>query len=794
VNLRAPLAAALAAVLLAATPRPAQPTVYSAPAALRLAGASPTDAVDAVLPDGRIVAPIGVSTFVGTNPFGVTITPDGRYAVVACVDQNPNDPSTPPAQGADLVAGYALAVVDTRTMRIASVYHTADAAFSGGVAAVRDPLDRLRTLVLATDGASNLVRVFDLGSDGSLQPEPLTIATTPHGFPSAIAASGSLAYVTNELAGSVSAIDIASRKTLGSANVGFAPHGVAVDRAHVFVGNEGLVQSAALASPAKAPTFANVTSDELRASSLSLLTIDASGAFASDADETVRLDPLPDGIDTVGGAHPNAVVARRDGAYAYVSLSNVDRVATVALDGQSRVVGGLDLRFFVDSPYGTQPGAEALSSDGKRLYVALAGLNAVAVLDARQPATLHRLGLLPTGDFPSALALSPNGRYLFVTSARGVDGWGTLQRVDLKALPLMKSTLSALRYNRTASVARANAVVPQAAPGTKSNVIDRVVTIDIGAGTFDAFLGDLGRGNGDPTLAGYGQSVTPNLHALANAYAFTDNFYASDLRDDVNRLYALGGVDMPYTQRTLASNIAREPLDAHGQDPNNYPRVGYLFNALARADISFRDYGGLVNLSGYTPGVPQPNRRGRSNEPPGGLGGVYAFDVPGLAALDQHIDEDYAGWNPAISNVTRANEFVRDMAALVDADQQPAYTYVWLPSAGGTGASDTDRALGQIVAYLSRTPHWSSTAIFIVSDGVAGSRDHVNPARSFALVVSPLAKARYVGHLHLSGASIVKTQEELLGLRSLGLSDLLATDMADFFGEVPYPNAYQAIP
>jgi len=291
----------------------------------------------------------------------------------------------------------------------------------------------------------------------------------------------------------------------------------------------------------------------------------------------------------------------------------------------------------------------------------------------------------------------------------------------------------------------------------------------------------------------FASSQTPNLHALASTYAIADNFYADDLRDDANLLCGLGGGESLYTQRTLATNGARAPLDAHGQDPNNYPRTGYLFNAVARANLSFRDYGGLVNLSGYSPSPPN-TRRGRPSSG-SGLGGLYSLDVSGLGALDGHVDLDYAGWNERISPSARAAEFVRDMGALVAADQQPAYTYVWLPSSGDANAvADADRALGQIVAFLSRTPHWSSTAVFIVADGAEGARDHVNAARTFALVVSPLAKGPYVGHAHLSPASVVKTEEELLGLRPLSLTDFLATDMADFFGDVPYPNTYQAIP
>ena len=82
----------------------------------------------------------------------------------------------------------------------------------------------------------------------------------------------------------------------------------------------------------------------------------------------------------------------------------------------------------------------------------------------------------------------------------------------------------------------------------------------------------------------------------------------------------------------------------------------------------------------------------------------------------------------------------------------------------------------------------------MVGEGVAGPRDHVNRARSYALVVSPLAHPGYVGHVHLSVASVFKTEEELLGLSPLSLADLLSSDMADFFGQAPYPTTYQALP
>ena len=45
--------------------------------------------------------------------------------------------------------------------------------------------------------------------------------------------------------------------------------------------------------------------------------------------------------------------------------------------------------------------------------------------------------------------------------------------------------------------------------------------------TYDQVLGDLGKGNGDASLAIYGEKVTPNQHKLARDFVTLDNFYAA---------------------------------------------------------------------------------------------------------------------------------------------------------------------------------------------------------------------------------------------------------------------------
>jgi DNA-binding beta-propeller fold protein YncE len=848
-------AAALAAVLLGAAP--AGPLAFSAPAGDRPAGSpDPAHPFNVILPNGRIVAPVGASVVVGMNALGVALSPDGRFAIVS--NDSERQEGAHPSMDQRIEGAYSLAVVDTKTMQVVDVFHAADQKFFVGIVAVRDPADATRTIVLASGGSTNVVHFFDLSSTGALTEEPGSVsmpapidgrfADQNHAFPATIAMSsdGRTAYVANNLANTVAAIDVARRQLLHAAPVGFFPYGAAVANKRVYVTNEGLMRYGVLPRPVTAPAFANVAADPQKASSLSSIATSIGGdVIANAAAATVRLDQQPDGNAVVGGAHPSAIVTSPDGRFAYICMGNVDRVDVVALTGVPHVVGGLSLQLYSGWPYGTQPDAIARSKDGTRLYVALAGVNAVAVLDSTNPVKLHRLGLIPTGWYPSALAVSADGHYLYVANAKGLgqmpgfEGeapyktsssgqilqssgdsntiWATLQRVDLWSVPLESVTLSALRYTRLAAAAKANPIVPPIRSLRASSVIKHVVFILEENKTFDSMLGDLQdangqqRGNGDPSLVSFGQSVTPNLHALARTFGLADNLYADADESDAGHQFATGGVATIYTEKTLLNKGGRAPLVNKNEDPEDYPRAGYIFNNLERASRSYRDYGDLVRLSGYDEGnaqdptIDDPNFRGVNdqNAVTSGLGGLYSLDVPALGALGDHIDLNYPGWNLHIRDVRRAKEFLRDIDPYVKADRLPAFTYIWLPADhGGYGpnipalpeeVADGDRALGSIVDYFSHTPQWQSTAIFITPDDAQSTRDHVSEHRTYAIVVSPYAKRGYVGHHHLSTVSLLKTEEELLGLPPLALNDLLASDLADFFNPTPDPTPFDAI-
>jgi DNA-binding beta-propeller fold protein YncE len=815
------------------------PVTYGAPAGDLPAGHLRGATYDAVLPSGRIVTPLGTSVLTGMNALGLALTPDGRFAIVSDDDEREGLVHSLIDSGA--TGGFNLAVVELASMRVVDRYRAPGEKFWVGIAALQDPAEPSRTLVLASGGPTNVVYALDLDANGHLTPDATHVITPPvpndpayadqgHSYPGTIVLSrdNRRAYVVNELAGTVSAIDTATRTLSGPAQpVGFFPFGAALAGDRLLVTDEGLMRYANLAQPATTPPFRTVASDPQHASALSFAGIAAGGDLSllpqdapPFANAALQLDAAPDGVRTVGGAHPTAVATTADGAYAYVAMTNVDRVATVSLRGAPRVTGGTELRLFDKGQYGTQPSALVLSRDGSRLYVALAGLNAVAVIDARDPAHLHRLGLIPTGWYPTALALADNDRTLYVVNTKGYGHdagftgdpaifadsnatWSTLQKVDLSAARLNSTTMTALANTRRVI----------AKPPAYPKGITHVVVILEENKTFDSMLGDLGAPYGDPALTSFGESITPNLHALARRYGLATNIFADAEESDAGHQFFAGGIATLYSERTLFAKGGRAPLVNKNEDPEDYPRLGYIFNALARHRMGFRDYGDLIRVSGYDEGQAKDpkaddpqfvdvNDRDAATQ---GLGGLYTLNVPAPAVLDGHIDPNFPGWNLRIRDERRAKEFIRDYNDMVARGRQPRYTYIWLPADhGGAGpnippipeeVADGDRALGLIVQYLSHLPSWKQTALFVTPDDAQASRDHVDEYRTYAVVAGPFVKRHYIGAHHLSTVSVLKTSEQLLGLQPLALGDLLATDMSDFFTPSGGDAApYDAIP
>jgi hypothetical protein len=196
------------------------------------------------------------------------------------------------------------------------------------------------------------------------------------------------------------------------------------------------------------------------------------------------------------------------------------------------------------------------------------------------------------------------------------------------------------------------------------------------------------------------------------------------------------------------------------------------------------------------------------NSPTEGLGQAYFLDLPILAILggkssngEPYLDKNYPGYNFNISDQRRALEFIRDFDQMLANDTVPQFLYIYLPN-DHTGqvvatnipaptapqqVEDGDVALGMVVQRIMNSPVYydpkdnTGAAIFITYDDAQATVDHIHPHRTPLIVISPFAKPGYLGKEHYVTASIVKTEELLLGLPPNNLDDLLATDLRDLF-------------
>ena len=249
------------------------------------------------------------------------------------------------------------------------------------------------------------------------------------------------------------------------------------------------------------------------------------------------------------GAHPNAIAVGR--GVVYVANGNDDSVAVVSMRGGGEVgqIPLSPLQGFDSQLRGVQPVALALSPDGGILYVAEAGLNAVAVVRLEKRGG-RVVGHIPTGWWPSALAVSGDGKTLYVSNARGrgagpnnptpPDNLGSpkssvLGSVSIIRVPgprqLAAHTERVLANNGFSRTAKDRDIAGlRAKIAAVRSQVKHVILINKENATHDLLLGDITRTaagepvNGEPSFS-LGQAASPHHHKLALQYAFSDNFY-----------------------------------------------------------------------------------------------------------------------------------------------------------------------------------------------------------------------------------------------------------------------------
>jgi DNA-binding beta-propeller fold protein YncE len=357
----------------------------------------------------------------------------------------------------------------------------------------------------------------------------------------------------------------------------------------------------------------------------------------------IRRIPLLDpGSPQKPGSHPTAMLLSPDEGRLYVALSNRDMVAELdTLTGT--VLRWLDTRLPGDEHSGTIPVALAQSSDGKKLFVADAGANAIAVFDLTSnyhkgvTNTQRALGFIPTEWYPTALAVVKNkqgdpssAEELVIAAGKGRGSQPNAAEVPVEESgrngyhhlfvaagihgSVARLKLSEIGKNLPAWSAqvidghRARQQAQQVAWANGRNPIKHVIYIIKENRTYDQVFGDIVGANGDPSLVMYGEAVTPNQHKLARQFGVLDNFYASAEVSPDGHLWSVSATTTDFMERWWQVDYRSwtehaynsEGLQAMGVPllqniPDlSEPATGYLWQNALRHGLSFRTYGEYV--------------------------------------------------------------------------------------------------------------------------------------------------------------------------------------------------------
>ena len=533
------------------------------------------------------------------------------------------------------------------------------------------------------------------------------------------------------------------------------------------------------------------------------------------------------------GRHPTAIVWSESRNRLFVAEGNSDSISVIDTRSDA-VVARFAVAPFMSKQIGLAPTALALSSDGSTLYVALGGANAVAVYDVAGEATLR--GLIPTAWYPSTLDVSPDGKYLAVGSLYGVgSGEGAVGglraryvfaiRGSVHVVPiptdaeLVAFTTAVAENNRLTlasagmtpsaprSVARAKAVPEQ--PGD-SSVIKHVVFIVKENRTYDQVLGDLDRGSGDSSLTMYGKSITPNTHALSQQFVTIDHFFASggNSADGHQWLTQANETDYPMWPLYYGRSYPSESEDAL-----TYSSGGFLWEGATSKGKTVQIFGEFAPSPKFSSDTVRRRMLAQYRERPNDhefhrslLMGRFNThsDIP---SLDGALVREYPGWTQEVPDVVKAGDILWHLAQWESKREMPNLTMIILPNDHTQGMSpgwctpaacvaDNDFALGKIVEGLSHSSFWKDMAILVVEDDAQNGVDHIDGHRTVALAISPYIKRGTVDSTFYSQPSMVKTVELMLGIPSMSIFDLVATDMRASFidtGGTPDLTPYTAI-
>ncbi|MFQ5446573.1 MAG: bifunctional YncE family protein/alkaline phosphatase family protein [Saprospiraceae bacterium] len=499
------------------------------------------------------------------------------------------------------------------------------------------------------------------------------------------------------------------------------------------------------------------------------------------------------------GDNPNDLCLSPSGSHLFVANANDNSVSVIDLQ-RRKVVETLNTALYPDAPNGSTPNSVALSGDGETLYVANADNNCLGVFDVSNPGFSKSKGFIPTGWYPTSVRVA--NRKIYVANGKGFSSFANpdgpnpsrkteevvYQKGNLKKAKkeqyiggLFRGTLSIIPEPEPEQLAvfsqavykntpyqKEKETVTEGEPGNPipsrtgdPSPIKYVFYILKENRTYDQVLGDIAEGNGDTSLVLFGENITPNQHALAKEFVLLDNFYVNGEVSADGHNWSTAAYATDYLEKNWVTSYGGRGggYDAEGTREIANNKNGFIWNMAKKYGVSYRTYGEFAD--DYTPNIP---------------------------VLEEHFCPYYTSWNESVRDTSRFYQWKQDFDSLLAIGRVPQLNTLRFINDHTQGLSrgkptvfahvaDNDLAVGLFIEYLSHSPIWSETAIFIVEDDAQNGPDHVDAHRTTAYVAGGFVKRGFIDHTMYSTSSMLHTIELILGLPPMSQYDAAATPM-----------------
>ena len=563
----------------------------------------------------------------------------------------------------------------------------------------------------------------------------------------------------------------------------------------------------------------------------------ASDELMGDVDTTASQTVFSNPVQLMG-SNPNSLALSTDERQLYVTNGGANAVAVIdripSAAGRRLPVNGVMGHLLVGSvsgliPTGWYPSSVSVSADGKMLYV----------VNTRSVPGPNPDGCRNTTSTAKDSLDECHGQNEYILQL-DKGGFETIPTPDPQEL----SSLTKQVAENDHYVSDAQRAANEKTLAFLRAHIRHVIYIIKENRTYDQVLGDLPEGNGDPKLAVLGKALSPNHHQIAQQFVDLDDFFCSGdvsgegwnwstaargselVENEIPVNYAHRGLSYDFEGENRNINVGIAGAAARHEDnpqtpsdkdllpgtndvdapdgPGGQAGTGYLWDAALRAHLTLRNYGFFLEGGRYfgkpgTPGIIPVIRDPYKTKT------RVAF--PDKTALMKVTDPYFRGFDLKLPDYWRFEEWNREFQSYVKSGKMPNLELVRLmrdhtgdfaAAIDGTGTveaevSDNDYAVGELLETVAHSRFANSTIVISVEDDAQNGPDHVDAHRSVALIAGAYVKQGAVISAHYTTVNVLRTIEDILGMKPMGINDDVAEPMADVFTTEYSPWTYTAV-